>query len=68
MKKQVKQEVKTMATPSTYKQWEDVVKGMSQEDKDRFIDALNTLQDWSDLRDAFDWTGIFKLKNILIWN
>ncbi len=45
--------------------WHDILDGMSKEDKQKYIEALETLQGWAVFKREFEWSRLFMLINML---
>ena len=49
----------------THKEWEIVIFNLSKADKVKYALALEVLEEWKELKNAFDWTQLFHLKTML---
>ena len=49
-----------------FKDWENEIEGMDEDEVERLIDAFETLELWETLHKEFEQTGIFTLSSMLL--
>ena len=47
------------------RQWYDILDGMSEVDRKKYIEALETLKGWAVFKREFEWCHLFVLINML---
>jgi len=58
-------ESKKKIDESTIAEWEGDIEKLSDEEKAKFLQALDTLEGWQLFKSEFEWTQIFTLKTLL---